>query len=74
MSRAAKATLGASVVLSGLTVWGVHFMQVQERKTMHRGVERDELRQAEKRRQRALDLELNKEREQRFQQMQPTAQ
>jgi hypothetical protein len=32
MSRAAKATLGASVVLSGLTVWGVHFMQVQERK------------------------------------------
>jgi len=41
---------------------------------MHRGVERDELRQAEKRRQRALDLELNKEREQRFQQMQPTAQ
>lgn len=31
MSRAAKATLLTSVLLSGLTVWGVHFMQVQER-------------------------------------------
>lgn len=39
---------------------------------MHRGVERDDARQAEKKRQRALDLEMNQERERRFQQMQPT--
>lgn len=39
---------------------------------MHRGVERDEARQAEKRRQRALDLEVNKEKEKEFQKMQPT--
>lgn len=39
---------------------------------MHRGVERDEARQAEKRRQRALDLEMNQAREREFQQMQPT--
>lgn len=31
MSRAAKATLAASIVLSAATVWGVHFMQIQER-------------------------------------------
>lgn len=90
MSRAAKATLGISVVLSVATVWGVHFMQVQEREAsvlvftsfcidllvpaqvMHRGVERDEARQAEKRRQRALDLERNQAREREFQKMQPT--
>lgn len=39
---------------------------------MHKGVERDAARQAEKKRQRALDLELNKEREKQFQQIQPT--
>ena len=39
---------------------------------MHRGVERDEARQVEKRRQRALDLEMNQERERQFQQVQPT--
>jgi hypothetical protein len=39
---------------------------------MHRGVERDDARQAEKKRQRALDLERNQERERQFQQMQPT--
>jgi protein PET117 len=91
MSRAAKVTLAASLLVSGLTVWGVHYMQVEERKvgdveaeteiivkltrayqTMHRGVERDEARQAEKRRLRALELEENKEKERKYQQMQPT--
>ncbi|CAO1624269.1 unnamed protein product [Sympodiomycopsis kandeliae] len=74
MSRAAKTTLGASIVLSALTVYGVHFMQVQERETMYKGVERDEARQAAKKqqRQRELDLQMNKEREEKFQKMQPT--
>lgn len=39
---------------------------------MHKGVERDAARQAEKKRQRALDLELNQEKEKQFQQIQPT--
>lgn len=30
MSRAAKATLIASIVVSSLTVWGVHYLQQQE--------------------------------------------
>ncbi|PWN53654.1 hypothetical protein IE53DRAFT_338464 [Violaceomyces palustris] len=73
MSRAAKATLAASIVVSGLTVWGVHFMQVKERESMYKGVERDEARQAEKKRQRALDLEINKQKEAEYQKLQPTA-
>lgn len=31
MSRAAKVTLGVATAVSALTVWGVHYMQVQER-------------------------------------------
>ncbi|EPQ27421.1 uncharacterized protein PFL1_04959 [Pseudozyma flocculosa PF-1] len=73
MSRAAKATLIGSVLVSGLTVWGVHFMQTKEREVMYRGVQRDEARQAEKKRQRQLDLELNQKREEEYQKMQPTA-
>ena len=30
MSRAAKATLLASILVSSLTVWGVHYFQQQE--------------------------------------------
>ena len=30
MSRAAKATLIASIVISSFTVWGVHYLQDQE--------------------------------------------
>jgi hypothetical protein len=30
MSRAAKATLIASILASSLTVWGVHYLQQQE--------------------------------------------
>jgi len=39
---------------------------------MHRGVERDQARQEEKKRQRAIDLKMNQEKERQFQQMQPT--
>ena len=40
---------------------------------MFRGVKRDEERQAEKRRQRAVDLEANRERERSLATMQPSA-
>jgi len=40
---------------------------------MYKGVERDEARQAEKKRQRALDLQVNQAREEEFQKVQPTA-
>lgn len=73
MSRPAKLTLAASVLLSGLTVWGVHYMQEREREVMYRGVERDEARQEEKKRKRLLDLQINQEKEAVYQQMQPTA-
>ena len=72
MSRPAKLTLAASVLVSGLTVWGVHYMQEREREVMYRGVERDEARQAEKRK-RLLDLQINQQREAEYQKVQPTA-
>lgn len=73
MSRPAKLTLAASVVVSGLTVWGVHYMQERERDVMYKGVERDEARQAEKKRQRMLDYQLSQQRESEYQKLQPTA-
>ncbi|SPO22769.1 uncharacterized protein UTRI_01447 [Ustilago trichophora] len=73
MSRPAKLTLAASVLVSGLTVWGVHYMQEREREVMYRGVERDEARQEEKKRKRLLDLQINQEKEAAYQKMQPTA-
>ncbi|SOV07121.1 uncharacterized protein UDID_20250 [Ustilago sp. UG-2017a] len=63
----------ASVLVSGLTVWGVHYMQEREREVMYRGVERDEERQAEKKRKRLLDLQINQEKEAAYQKIQPTA-
>ncbi|PWZ00979.1 hypothetical protein BCV70DRAFT_199343 [Testicularia cyperi] len=73
MSRPAKFTLAASVIISGFTVWGVHYMQEREREVMYRGVERDEARQEEKKRKRMLDLQVNQEKEAQYQKMQPTA-
>lgn len=73
MSRPAKLTLAASVLVSGLTVWGVHYMQERERQVMYRGVERDEARQEEKKRKRMLDLQINQEKEAAYQKLQPTA-
>ncbi|KDQ61539.1 hypothetical protein JAAARDRAFT_30989 [Jaapia argillacea MUCL 33604] len=48
MSRAAKATLVASVLASAFTVWGVHFLQNQEHENMYQGVLRDDERRKEK--------------------------
>lgn len=66
-------TLAASLLVSGLTVWGVHYMQEREREIMYRGVERDEARQEEKRRKRLLDLQINQAKEAEYQKLQPTA-
>ncbi|EPQ56245.1 hypothetical protein GLOTRDRAFT_110720 [Gloeophyllum trabeum ATCC 11539] len=57
MSRAAKATLLASVCLSAFTIWGVHFLQEQEHENMFQGVLRDDERRREKMRQREEELQ-----------------
>ncbi|KZT21575.1 hypothetical protein NEOLEDRAFT_1139192 [Neolentinus lepideus HHB14362 ss-1] len=56
MSRVAKTTLLASVLLTGLTVWGVHFLQEQEHENMYKGVLRDDERRREKMRLREEEL------------------
>ncbi|KAF8591739.1 hypothetical protein K439DRAFT_1325961 [Ramaria rubella] len=60
MSRAAKITLVGSIILSGLTVWGVHYLQEWERDRMYQGVVRDDERRREKLVQRQADYELSK--------------
>ncbi|GAA5868834.1 hypothetical protein JCM1840_005138 [Sporobolomyces johnsonii] len=49
MSRTAKAIFGASVLFAGVSIWGVHMIQIQERETMFAGVLRDDARLAAKR-------------------------
>ncbi|KAH9962662.1 hypothetical protein BC827DRAFT_1129990 [Russula dissimulans] len=56
MSRVAKTTLIASIVLSSLTVWGVHYLQQQEHETMYQGVLRDDERRRRKMKEREEDL------------------
>ncbi|WFD44232.1 hypothetical protein MPSI1_002898 [Malassezia psittaci] len=70
MSRAAKATLLGSIVATVSIVWGVHFLQREERNTMYKGVQRDEVRQQE-RLQRLADLEKQRERERDLRAIQP---
>ncbi|EIN09504.1 hypothetical protein PUNSTDRAFT_101340 [Punctularia strigosozonata HHB-11173 SS5] len=57
MSRRAQATLLGAVLFSTLTIWGVHYMQDQERETMYQGVLRDDERRLQKMRQRQAELE-----------------
>ncbi|WFD40969.1 uncharacterized protein MJAP1_003960 [Malassezia japonica] len=81
MSRAAKATLTTSIIATVSIVWGVHYVQKMERENMYKGVQRDEVRQAERKqrddardaeqRQRAVDLERNRERERNLRSIQP---
>jgi protein PET117 len=56
MSRAAKATLVASILVSSLTVWGVHYFQQQEHETMYKGVLRDDERRRRKMKEREEDF------------------
>ncbi|EJU03781.1 hypothetical protein DACRYDRAFT_21226 [Dacryopinax primogenitus] len=63
-SRASKITFIASIAFAAVTVWGVHYMQDQERESMYQGVLKDEARVAAKRRQREqLLLESQQKRE-----------
>ncbi|OCF35333.1 hypothetical protein I317_07058 [Kwoniella heveanensis CBS 569] len=48
MSRASKVFLASSIALSGVTVWGVHYIQKLESDNMYQGVLKDEARLAEK--------------------------
>ncbi|KAF8524491.1 hypothetical protein JB92DRAFT_2703239 [Gautieria morchelliformis] len=59
MSRAAKITLVGSIILSAMTVWGVHFLQEWERNVMYQGVLRDDERRRDKQRQRQADYEAS---------------
>ncbi|KAF8488914.1 hypothetical protein JB92DRAFT_2820225 [Gautieria morchelliformis] len=52
MSRAAKITLVGSIILSAMTVWGMHFLQEWERNVMYQGVLRDDERRRDKQRHR----------------------
>ncbi|WWC69701.1 uncharacterized protein I206_103644 [Kwoniella pini CBS 10737] len=54
MSRASKVFLASSFILSGVTVWGVHFIQRRESDTMYQGVIKDEARIAAKKAAAAL--------------------
>ncbi|WWC61371.1 uncharacterized protein I303_103952 [Kwoniella dejecticola CBS 10117] len=54
MSRASKIFLASSFILSGVTVWGVHFIQRRESETMYQGVIKDEARIAAKKAAAAL--------------------
>lgn len=49
---------------------GVHYLQVKERETMYKGVQRDDERDKEKR-QRMANLQENRERESRYLELQP---
>ncbi|GAA5968648.1 hypothetical protein JCM3765_004150 [Sporobolomyces pararoseus] len=58
MSRTAKALFLGSVLFSGVSIWGVHMIQVRERETMYAGVIRDEARLAAKKLQKERELEF----------------
>ena len=70
MSQAAKTTLGASIVATKCIIAGVHYLQVKERETMYKGVQRDDERDREKK-QRMVNLQENRERESRYLELQP---
>ncbi|EIW59794.1 uncharacterized protein TRAVEDRAFT_147933 [Trametes versicolor FP-101664 SS1] len=70
MSRAAKLTLGAAFCGSALIVWGVHFLQQQERNTMYQGVLRDDERRREKMRQREEDYQRSMQKRELYERVQ----
>ncbi|KAI5821268.1 hypothetical protein BZA77DRAFT_299070 [Pyronema omphalodes] len=57
MSRPAKLTLLGTTIFSGLVIAGVHYLQQEERASMHAGVIRDEERTRVKR-ERQADFDL----------------
>ncbi|KAI8991627.1 hypothetical protein BDF20DRAFT_845628 [Mycotypha africana] len=63
MSKAAKATLLASVLFCGASVVGVHYIQNTEKENLRAGVLRDEERRQKKEQQRNNMKELKEQRE-----------
>ena len=78
MSRAAKFTLGASILGTVCIITGVHYLQIKEREvcvfiliqTMYKGVQRDDEREKEKQ-QRIRELQASRDRESALIQLQP---
>ncbi|KAE9396879.1 hypothetical protein BT96DRAFT_824077 [Gymnopus androsaceus JB14] len=70
MSSRAKITLGAAIILSSLTVWGVHFQQNQERESMYQGVLKDDERRLAKMKQRQQDFDESKRKRELYERVQ----
>ncbi|KZV96811.1 hypothetical protein EXIGLDRAFT_765046 [Exidia glandulosa HHB12029] len=73
MSRAAKATLAASVVITSLVVYGVHWLQESERQAMYMGVVRDDERRKQKQLQRQQELEESQRKRAVYEAVQPVS-
>ncbi|OCH96319.1 hypothetical protein OBBRIDRAFT_232756 [Obba rivulosa] len=73
MSRAAKVTFVGSIILSVGIIWGVHYMQLQERETMFQGVLRDDERRREKMRQREEELRESQRKRTLYERVQPVS-
>ncbi|KAH9812321.1 hypothetical protein DFH28DRAFT_1031697, partial [Melampsora americana] len=58
MSRLAKLTLVGTAAITGMTVWGVHFLQLSEREAMYQGVLRDDERVRKRKEQILRDAEF----------------
>ncbi|KAJ7654472.1 hypothetical protein DFH06DRAFT_1202544 [Mycena polygramma] len=70
-SHRAKATLGAAIALSALTIWAVHFQQQQQHETMYKGVIRDDERRKQKMQQREEDLQESRRKRELYEKVQP---
>ncbi|KAJ7696563.1 hypothetical protein B0H17DRAFT_1053704 [Mycena rosella] len=70
-SSKAKATLGAAIALTTLTIWAVHFQQEQQHETMYKGVLRDDERRRQKMEQRGKDLEESRRKRELYEKVQP---
>ncbi|KAJ6581622.1 hypothetical protein B0H19DRAFT_893318, partial [Mycena capillaripes] len=69
-SRRAKATLGAAIAFSVLTIWAVHFQQQQQHETMYKGVLRDDERRRQKMQQREDDLQESRRKRELYEKVQ----
>ncbi|CEP18987.1 hypothetical protein [Parasitella parasitica] len=61
MSKAAKATLTASIVFCCASVFGVHYFQNEEKENLRAGVLRDDERRKKKQQQQTLNMRELKE-------------
>lgn len=73
MTRAAKVTLAASIVLTSAVVYGVHWLQDREQRAMYMGVVRDEERRRQKQLQRQQELEESQKKRALYEAVQPVS-